>query len=280
MKIDLNSNGVRGDWNNMFQTLITLVSPAYDGDEGHGWKHLNEVLKRCTKIHKHFNNGVIPATAYRVYIVSTLLHDVYSSTDRNQHHVLAASLASNLHQIKNSKQSNVYTQRVEKLTMSKIPKQDGSNWKEDSFKFLDYLTLDEIQIVIDCVVNHRSSNTNKPITLLGKVFAAADNDPVDIRKILGRIDSCSQEDKDYVVPELLEEDKKLLSYDKYTIRTYLHLREKFSRDGYMFKNMKPDSMFMTYYKDDINKFWEEVDEVMKEPGLILQYIREYKYDQQ
>lgn len=276
MKIDLNSNSVRGDWNDMFQSLITLVSPAYDGDEGHGWKHLNEVFNRCIRIHKSISNDRVDETDYKTYIIATLLHDVYSSTNRKEHHVLARDLIAKLVIIMDKRSDDIDTIKLEKQLMSSIPKQDGSNWNINSFKFLDSITIRVLDQAMDCVLNHRSSNNPLFNTKAGEVFAAADNDPLDIRTIIGRIDSCSQEDKDYVVPILTEEDNKLLAYGKYTIRTYLHLREKFSRDGYMFKNMKPDSMFMTYYKDDLNKFWKEVDEVMEEPGLILQYVREYK----
>ena len=260
-----------------FDSLKKLVSPVYDSDEGHGWKHINEVFDRCIKIHLFINEAEkIDEEYYKIYMLASLLHDVYSSTNRKEHHVLARDLIARLITIKYNRGEGMDTSVLEKHLMASIPKQDGSNWNENSFKFLNFVNVAELGVAMECVLNHRSSTEPNFEIEMVEIFAAADNDPLDIVQVIGRIDSCSQDDKNYIVPLLPEEDKRLLAYDNCTIRTYLHLRDKFGRDGYMFKNMSKDGVFMTYYKDSIEKFWEDVDKVMKDPGLILEYVRENK----
>ena len=47
---------------------------------------------------------------------------------------------------------------------------------------------------------------------------------------------------------------------------------KNSKIGYMFTNIKPDGIFMEYYKNDIQKFWDEIDQLILNPKLFDTYL--------
>ena len=40
----------------------------------------------------------------------------------------------------------------------------------------------------------------------------------------------------------------------------------------MFTNIKPDGIFMEYYKNDIQKFWDEIDQLILNPKLFDTYL--------
>ncbi len=146
--------------------------------------------------------------------------------------------------------------------------------------------------VSDMVQQHRASYEGNFTSELCEIFSAADRDDLDLSVIINRIYTCALNDtnkfacaingyKELILctnsgPVSLLSILKNLEKEGWSekhIKTFYHLCEKFSRDGYAYKNLKADGFYKTYYSNKLLDFWDEIYKIIFIPSSMLKYIK-------
>lgn len=160
-----------------------------------------------------------------------------------------------------------------------------------SFSKYDLLEVSEM------VQQHRASYEGNFTSELCEIFSAADRDDLDLNVVINRIYTCALNEDNkfecdlngykrliifrhngpidiYPIILRLKED----GWDNKLIKTFYHLCEKFSRDGYAYSNLKEDGFYKTYYKNHLEDFWKAIDDVIFMPATMLKYIKNLNTD--
>lgn len=254
----------------------------YDLD--HGQKHIQDMMIRSIKILSWYlrKNGSsrfrelglknINAVFYIVG-VAAIFHDMFQEKDRKFHHELSAQAAENIsYNIK--KEYNII---------------DGEIIKEYNIMDWDYRFRQpgRSELVALMCREHRASFSGPFSNILCEIFSAADRDELNLKHIIQRSYSYTKKRREVqprrnIIIEIggtqcsidkLVNDLKANSWEQEKIDTFYHIIDKFSKIGYMFTNIKPDGIFMEYYKNDIQMFWDEIDQLVLNPGLFDSYLK-------
>lgn len=260
----------------------------YYDDVSHGQEHIFGVMEKGFKIlewylinnnilnlhyeeRKHIIfskdekvNGLQVHTLFVMIGLAAIIHDVYQSKDRKNHHIMAEELCDFFIKEKVSK----------KLDIS----------SKDLYFFLPDFVFMNVGYMCK---QHRASYNGEFRNVLCEIFSAADRDRLDLKQIIQRSYSYTKKKKEvqprrfilieingteYSVNKLLK-DLKANDWEQEKIEVFYHIIDKFSKVGYMFTNIKPDGIFMEYYKNDIQKFWDEIDYLITHPLSFDSYLK-------
>lgn len=276
-------------------------------DEAHNHNHIFHVLQRAIDIvefciSKHIIQKSERERFYKQMIFASIAHDAFSYTDRSKHHEKAYELIKVFESVKVNEQNSIdvltkaendFSLKLDILRMLDVPEELRQEISHFNFNWLKYYNKIDLYIVAFMVLQHRASNKDNFINLQAEIFSCADRDDLDLNIIINRIYKCSKDDKctfeydihgnrplDIVINnvsyhslEIIPYLEKTLEWDNMKIKTFYHLWEKFSRVGYMFDTLKPDGVYFSYYKDVINNFYKEVDEIIVNPEKMLTYLK-------
>lgn len=253
----------------------------YDLD--HGQKHIQDMMIRNFNILSWYikTNGFgefqkigIKNINILFYIVgvSAIFHDLFQEEDRAQHHELSAQYAKNI---------PIFIRTDYDII-------DGELVKE--YHILDweykFRQPEKSKLVALLCLEHRASFKGEFSNILCEIFSAADRDPLDLKQVIQRSYSYTKKRRESNPRRniIIEIGGTQYSIDKLTrnlisngwefekVEVFYHIMDKFSKIGYMFTNIKPDGIFMGYYKDDIQTFWNEIDQLILNPKLFDNYL--------
>jgi len=114
-----------------------------------------------------------------------------------------------------------------------------------SDKYLKELSDAQLFLISEAVLKHRASSTMNTRSLYDTILRIADKGVPNLNKIIKR---SYEYTRDKVPENQLENAVKK------------HIKEKYSRNGYAFN----DSMYVNTYQEELEVFWNEVDEYLKE----------------
>lgn len=226
------------------QLVIEHFKPFYENvDKSHGLEHVNEVtdlaLEVCDKINEKYS---YPISAYDV-IVAGIAHDIFSYTDRDEHH----------------------TKAMEYIL-------------QDTGEIYNYVTN---QQHIACAVGeHRASYKGEYTSILSEIISAADRGRPNLHDIIKRVYECACDstlvfnlDKD-IDTSISIKDLKLKynqlikdGFSSETAKTYVHLEEKYSRNGYARYN----ETYLLVFNNELQAMWKEIDDILANPMLLFTY---------
>lgn len=300
----------------VFEGILNLVKPAYTNvDKAHDLNHIEHVIRKGFKIYEYVKNeGKYKDWAFfndslsaKLMIgLAGFMHDVFSYTERELHAAKAGILMEMILNLKKDKKQIVIDKeglikRKEKEIMAFIPKQDGKNWKPDTFKWLDMYSIDMLTYVLQMVVEHRASNNASFSCPWAELFSAADRGDLNLEVIIGRIyHSKNKENTLYTIDSnvdvlltrhildlenpfrgimktinskyIRETLWKEYGFSMHMTAVFYHLIEKFANGGYMYRKLKLNGMYMSYHKDELKEFWLEIENMIDDPSL---FIKEY-----
>lgn len=249
----------------------------------------------------NFNRRPDYFTGYLMLGLAVFTHDMYSGIDRERHHMHARNFIDKLAYINLSTGGNIESYNIENILTSRghcmtILSIPNFKYKENIGYSLDWLTYfdtkDSLNLVAGAVLKHRASDNHEFVNALPEILSAADRDDLDVKAIVDRIYKCATDGSSIfncdtidgfnnftiTIDNITYESNKIIKqlnskgWSSAEIKTYYHLWEKFSRNGYAFNKLNKDGIYMLYYKDKIEEFFKEVDEVIVNPDLILDYI--------
>lgn len=232
-----------------------LYGHNYIEDNGHGTKHIMEVIERSFKIlewylrenniHKldydqkrkfFFSRGINVHNIFVMVGVAGIFHDLFQEEDRENHHLRVKEITDSIKQKRNQNQHLM---------------------ERDIYFFLSMFMLSNIEIICS---EHRASFIGNFSNVLCEIFNVADKDPLDLKDTIKRSwkytsNKLGTKNEELIIDEVLN-----------------HLKDKFSSNGYLFKNQPKDGIFYRYYKDNIIKFQKEVDALLLDRSKIKDYL--------
>lgn len=179
-------------------------------DEAHNLGHVKDVCMLGKRICEEI--GLDDRTTLLVYL-GCLLHDIGCKFERKHHHLIGYG-----------------------LTYEIIDRYWAGEFDDE-----------EMIIIATAVLEHRSSNKNKPSNLVSSIVSVADSGAPDLNK--------------YIRRALQFRLKKNFGSDLIVEDVYKHLLEKFGVEGYHW-NSYPDvgmEMFKMEWDDFTNKLYDEVN---------------------
>ncbi|QZA70764.1 phosphohydrolase [Erwinia phage AH04] len=185
-------------------------------DPAHNLNHVMDVCKLAKRICAEINLG--ERDTLLVY-VACLLHDIGCRYERSQHHLIGYGLTYEI---------------IDRI------------WSDE---FDD----DEVMTIATAVLEHRSSNKQKPSSLISSIVSVADSGAPDFAKYVRRaVQFRLKRNTDVVV---IVED------------VYEHLLEKFGAEGYHWKSYPVIGM------DFFKKEWDDFSEKLCDEKSALELIR-------
>ena len=175
----------------VLKELKPILERFYSNSEGHGLKHVADVMYRAL----HYNEILSLGLNKREIVLASLLHDMYSGTNRKNHHILGHDYV--MHS----------THKVF----------DGVNKER----------------VAKAILEHRASYTGEYSSLLSELISSADRGEPDLTEIVNRCYISTKEfHPEYTTDETNEAVKKDISekfarkgYAKYP-NIYLQVNKK------------------------------------------------------
>lgn len=296
-----------------FLSMWELVKPAYSSSliTAHGEEHILTVLKKSMQLVRwlKFHKKSFDCNKESKYILSlglaTFLHDVYSESHRDTHHILAHNLVLKIRELAIDIQKHDANMGHESLYYSMLnivtdidPRGVAIGLIPDEtllskFKWLNLFTKYDLDNVANMVFEHRASVTKCYSNKLCETFAVADKDELDIKKIVRRCynhtiaikskDRKEIKPSDLTVKQIVHGgivistvnivSKLLINKEYILVEVYIHILNKYSRDGYMFENVRQDSLYYKYYGHQLEDFWFDVNKILVTPKLITEYIK-------
>lgn len=292
-----------------FESVWEFTKPCYvNVDESHNENHIFHVFSRSMKLifwlkrNYHNWNSKLEKDYIMCMGLASFLHDIYSYTSRKNHHEKAYLLLRKICDIKILEQDNTINLKDKSIIitnnmmeiLNSIPNQTTIN-AVNKFKWLKYYSKLNILEVSNMVKEHRASYKGEFSSMLCELFSTADRDDIDLNIVINRIYTCALNDDNKfecdhngfqsltintknrsikILPIIKQLEKD--GWDNRLIKTFYHLCEKFSRDGYAYKNLKDDGFYKTYYKDQLEDFWSEIDKIVFIPMSMFKYIRNIK----
>ena len=284
-----------------------LVSPAYSNvDDSHNENHIFHVLRRSIDLvfwlknrSRNFNHDKETKYIMKV-ILASFIHDVFSYNNRKYHHEKAYLLIRKICDIKVLEQNNTLNVKdkaievVNKMfeVLNLIPGQVTSAATK-KFEWLKWYSKYDLLEVSEMVNEHRASYEGKFSSELCELFSTADRDDLDLNVVINRIYVYAKDktnrfncdingflplditinQRSYHTEEIIPYLKNSLEWNDEKVKTFYHLWEKFSKVGYMYNSLKIDGIFMLYYKDQITKFYNDIDAIIENPEEMLKYIK-------
>lgn len=240
------------------QLIYSIISKCWynyekrysEFDLDHGQKHIHDMMIRNFNIlswyiktngFEEFQKIGIKNINILFYIVgvAAIFHDLFQEENRIQHHELSAHYAA-----------------------------------------------EKSKLVALLCKEHRASFNGEFSNILCEIFSAADRDCLDLKQIIQRSYSYTKKRREvnprrniviryggtqYSVDKLMR-DLIADDWEFEKVEVFYHIIDKFSKIGYMFTNIKPDGIFMEYYKNDIQKFWDEINQLILNPKLFDTYL--------
>lgn len=280
-----------------------MVKTAYVSDETHNENHILHVLRRGIDLVLWLKSDKYDTPIVNEYIIKLILasfmHDIYSSTDRKHHHTKAYELLRKICDYKILLQNfDIYnTDKIVKTSdteieiLNLIPGQSPDQ-ASSKLSWIRHYHKHDLICISHAVNEHRASYEGDFNSEFSELFSAADRDDLDLNVVINRIYKCAIDKTNIfncdlnnfstldIIIDGVEYKSNLiinnLKCDDIIIKTFYHLWEKFSRVGYMYKNIKSNGIYMSYYKNQIDDFHNEIDKIIKNPLKILDYIKELK----
>jgi len=226
------------------QMVIEHFKPFYEKvDVAHGLDHVIEVMNTALAINHKLRLGI----SKHDIIVASIAHDIFSYTDRNEHH-----------------------KKAQEYILS------------DVSTIYDYVS--DRESIAYAVGQHRASYKGEYNNKLSELISAADRGAPNIEKIIKRIYQCAIDPNlvfsidvkgipELVLPtgESLSDTYQLLIDTSFTIaeaKTFVHLYEKYSVSGYARYN----TVYNKYYNNEMLDFFITIENIAKEPELLRNYI--------
>lgn len=295
-------------YSNLTMEIWEMFKVRYENvDEAHNHNHIYHVLQRAIDIvefciSKHHIKKDDRERFYKQMIFASILHDSFSYTHRKMHHEEAYLLAKLFESVKVNEQNSIdlltkaendFNLKLDILRKLDVPEELRQDISHFNFNWLKHFTKIDVNIVAYMVLQHRASNKDDFINLQAEIFSCADRDDLDLSVIINRIYKCACDEGclfdfelnghipldivinnvSYHSSEIIPYLKDSLEWNAKQIKTFYHLWEKFSRVGYMFDTLKPDGVYFSYYKDVINDFYKEVDDIIVNPEKMLTYLK-------
>lgn len=237
---------------------------------GHSEYHIYDVLNRSFKIGNFAIDKVGTGAfkeinlfslleIYRCLALAAFIHDMFQSDHRKDHHVRAGG----------------YVQ----LLMERI-KDNSLNLYD--YKWLQDYNLDMLEVVFQMVTEHRASYIGIYSNIMCEIFSTADRDELVLDTVIKRsylFHFSQQEEKPELKNKIIRIKETEFSTDKLIhdlrennwsdedIYVFYHIIDKFSKDGYAFKNMKNKWLMNEYYKNELKNFWNEINMYILLPHL-------------
>ena len=278
----------------------------------HGKEHIFQVIENGFAILKYGMENEAGIAFYNTYMqnhgcgekidfyiaigLAAIFHDLFQDEDRKKHQQRSHNL---LIDIKNRKSFNpVWMDDIWRFDM------------EYGFIVSDGM----LDLVALMCLEHRASY-NKPFSnIMCEIFSAADRDKPDLFSIMKRsylhnLD-CLKKDHNYEmeikdfettfeipVNRIVDMGVDVLesSTIKFTINSkykynelisegvpkefanaYIHVWEKYSRDGYVFNNMSINNLYFKYYRKNISKLFDDIDAYLKDSNLFIKLINKVR----
>lgn len=224
--------------------VIKHFQKFYDGvDEGHGVNHVIQVTNLALSINKDQKIGI---SEYDI-VVAGIAHDIFSYTDRDEHHTKAME-----------------------YIMS------------DTGDIYNYIT-NQKQISY-AVGEHRASFKGEYNSMLSELISAADRGLPNLSSVIKRIYKCALDPSLIFAIEktgipnmvlsngntLKEMHEKLVKEHSVEFaKTYVHLCEKFSIHGYARYN----DIYKKAFKEELCDMWDEIESIVKSPDKLYTYLK-------
>ena len=252
-------------------------------DLDHGQKHIHDMMIRNFNIlswyiktngFEEFQKIGIKNINILFYIVgvAAIFHDLFQEENRIHHHELSAH----------------YAEKIPTFIRKQYDIVDGRLVEEDRIMDWEYKFKypEKSKLVALLCKEHRASFNGEFSNILCEIFSAADRDCLDLKQIIQRSYSYTKKRREinprrniiieiggtqYSVDKLMR-DLIANDWEFEKVEVFYHIIDKFSKIGYMFTNIKPDGIFMEYYKNDIQKFWDEIDQLILNPKLFDTYL--------
>lgn len=246
-------------------------------DDGHNYKHVFNVLKTGLEMTTLLNNEsayeVTPYKLYSAYLkmgLACLTHDIFSTISRSNHEEMARDYLLDLSKVKNN------------------------NYKNDIDNWMNFYTKEMIIEASQMVFEHRASYQLPFSNMECEIMSAADRGELNIVDIVNRIFTCATDTtcifnvdikgfKNHIAfinNEIYESQPiidKLIVNDKWSnqqLKTFYHLWEKYSRQGYAFNKLDKEGVYFAYNYNNLNSFWKAVDNIIVNPSLMLKIIND------
>lgn len=291
-------------YTNCFTSIWNLVKSKYlNVDEAHNENHIFHVFQRSMKMVFWLkrNSDEWNEKKERDYILcmglASFMHDVYSYSNRKFHHEKAYLLLRKITDLKIAETSDINVidkaRNVVDLQNEILYFLYSENIKnENLFDWLKYYNKTNLLNVSEMVLQHRASYNKDFSSELCEMFSAADRDDLNLEVVIKRILKCAEDDNcvfecdknnfkplaitinhtSYHSEEIIPYLKNTLEWNDKMIKTFYHLWEKFSRVGYMYSNLNSDGFYMRYYKNQLEEFWEEIDEIISSPEKMVVWV--------
>ena len=273
------------------QLIYSIISKCWyyyekrysEFDLDHGQKHIHDMMIRNFNIlswyiktngFEEFQKIGIKNINILFYIVgvAAIFHDLFQEENRIQHHELSAH----------------YAEKIPTFIRKQYDIVDGRLVEEDRIMDWEYKFKypEKSKLVALLCKEHRASFNGEFSNILCEIFSAADRDCLDLKQIIQRSYSYTKKRREvnprrniiieiggtqYSVDKLMR-DLIADDWEFEKVEVFYHIIDKFSKIGYMFTNIKPDGIFMEYYKNDIQKFWDEIDQLILNPKLFDTYL--------
>lgn len=295
-------------YSNLTMEIWNIFKGRYENvDEAHNHNHIYHVLQRAIDIvefciSKHLIKKEDRERFYKQMIFASILHDSFSYTHRKMHHEKAYELAKVFESVKVNEQNQIdvltkakndFNLKLDILRKLDVPEELRQDISHFNFNWLKFYNKIDVNIVAYMVLQHRASNKDDFINLQAEIFSCADRDDLDLSVIINRIYKCACDEGclfdfelnghiplDIVINNVSYHSNEIIPYLKDSlewngkqIKTFYHLWEKFSSVGYMFKKLKPTGIYFEYYKDVIEEFYKEVDDIIVNPEKMLTYLK-------
>ena len=209
----------------LLEEFKSVLERSYDQDDGHGLEHVMGVVQRALRGNDILNLGLNP----KEIIVAGLFHDIFSKTNREDHHIKGHDY------IINSSDLEVF----EDIDIVRVARAILEHRASDSKKYVSLYALDHDKKPFKLKDDQKYFDS-----LLSELIASCDNEPLVLQDIVERCYKYTvskHKDSDCVVIE--DKVKK-------------HIQEKFSRDGYL----KFPYMFTVLSEKPLEEFYNEVDD--------------------
>lgn len=264
------------DLRKCFNDLWRNVSDFYMyADKGHDYKHVFNVFKNGLEMITFFYQNDTPELLFNKYLkmgLACLVHDIFSTISRSNHEEMARDYLLDLSKIKNDKLN------------------EHKNIRND---WMDFYTKEMIIEASQMVFEHRASYQLPFSSMECEIMSAADRGELNIVDIVNRIYTCATDttctfnvdikgfekhiafvdnamyDSDMIINDLLETYK----WSNQQVKTFYHLWEKYSRQGYAFSKLDKEGVYFTYNYNNLNSFWKAVDIIIANPNVMLELIK-------
>ena len=204
--------------NDVQTELKDVLDKFYGESEAHGRGHISEVMNKALRLNQKYNLKVDPEEI----VLTALLHDIFSNTNRDNHHIEAYQWV----------MSSMYPRLANKEKRTRIA---------------------------NAIKEHRASYKDAYSSVLSELIATADRGYPDLDKILKRMyihvkETNSTTRNGYT----MYYTDRVLSHKEILEQMVYHLEEKYSRKGYI----QYTKLYTIEHGHELEIFLEQVDKII------------------